>query len=46
MGYKDFKESTGEKTCFSFFGCTMWLMGSQFPDQELNPGHSCETQES
>ena len=37
---------TGEKSCFPFFGCTMWLMGSQFPGQELNPGHSGETQES
>ena len=24
--------------CFSFVGCTMWLLGSQFPHQGLNPG--------
>ena len=24
----------------SFFVCVAWLMGPQFPDQGLNPGHS------
>ena len=47
MGHRDFKLRVhwGENLFF-FFGFTMLLMGSQLPDQELNPGHSCETQES
>ena len=31
---------------FLFFGHTTWLMGSQFPDRGLNPGHSSESPES
>ena len=29
-----------------FFGHTVQLAGSQFPDQGLNPGHSSESPES
>ena len=29
-----------------FFDCAMWLMGSQFPDQGLNLGHSSKNPES
>ena len=28
------------------FGHTAWLVGSQFPDQELNPGHGSKSLES
>ena len=28
------------------FGCATWLVGSQFPDQRLNPGHGSERPES
>ena len=31
---------------FFFFGHTMWFVGSQFPNQGLNPGCSSESQES
>ena len=31
---------------FFFFWLYHVAYGIQFPDQELNPGHSCETQES
>ena len=31
---------------FFFFGQAMWLTGSQFPDQGLNPGPSSESTES
>ena len=30
---------------FFFFGQAMQLMGSQFPNQEPNPGHSSESPE-
>ena len=29
-----------------FFDHTSWLVGSQFPDQGLNPGHGSERAES
>ena len=31
---------------FFFFGRATWLVGFQFPDQELNPGHGSESAES
>ena len=31
---------------FLFFGHITWLVGAQFPDQGLNPGHSSESPES
>ena len=37
---------TAAKAIFFFFGCTARLVGSQLPDQGLNPGHSSESPES
>ena len=38
---------TGEGVVlFLFFNCTVWLEGSQVPDQGLNPGYDSESVES
>ena len=43
QGQSTFPSCWGHSKLLFFFGYIMWPVGSQFPNQGLNPGHGSET---